>query len=136
VSHPPSELARILEATQIAVEQIDRTPFSVGGFNRLKQKIDEYIVQLVTESVRVSKAREADSISSSYVDHASRYLISGRGSKLSKLVGIFGGVLFGVGTTTVVRMILDNSYSTRGIIIAFACTVVGALTISLQATRD
>jgi len=136
VSQKTDELARILQATETSLKEIDQTPFSAKGFERLREKINEYIIQLVTESVKVTKAREADSISPSYVDHASKYLISGRGSKLYKLVGIIGGVLFGIGTTNVVRMILDNQYSTRGIIVSFACTVVGALTISLQVAKD
>jgi hypothetical protein len=58
---PISEtLKRLLESAHIETANINHNPFSQNGFNRLTERVDEYLVQLVTESVRVAKRHDSD----------------------------------------------------------------------------
>jgi hypothetical protein len=138
MSSPPllNELARTLQDAQVSLDQITRAPFSPEGFERLKYRINQYIAQLITEAIRVSKSRQSDCVSPTYVDHASQYLFTGKGPRLYKFIGIIGGALFGIGAAGVVTMIQANQYTTRGIVLNFSCAVLGALTISLQLSQD
>src|SRR2546421_5313768 len=69
-----SELERIIKTAGVELQHIHPGLFSAEGFQRLKDRINEYIGELTVESVKVAKRHQSDSVSPAYVDQASEHL--------------------------------------------------------------
>jgi hypothetical protein len=121
----PSELERIIRTAEVELRQIHPGLFSPEGFQRLTERINEYIGELTLESARVAKRHQSDSVSPAYVDQASEHLVSGKPARWQKVVGGIGGIILGVGLTTAGAMIQSAQYSTRGVIVTLVCIVLG-----------
>ena len=67
------ELEQIIELADRELKSVDHTPFSPKAFLRLKEKVSEYAVQLVTESVQRARRHQAENVSTSDVEQASQY---------------------------------------------------------------
>jgi len=76
--HAATELERIIKTAEVELRQIHPGLFSPEGFQRLTERINEYIGELTVESVKVAKRHQSDSVSPAYVDQASEHLTSGR----------------------------------------------------------
>src|SRR5438105_1283296 len=85
-------LKRIVEEAEHSLEELDPSPFSDRAFTRLKDKISEYTVQLIAESIKVSRRHQSESVSTTDVEQASRYLVSSTRHKILKHVGTVGGI--------------------------------------------
>jgi hypothetical protein len=130
------ELERVLRLAKIEFQQVDHTPFSPEAFQRLTERIDGYIGELVTESGRVARRHNSDSISPSYVDEASQHLISRRTAKWHRLIGAIGGTIFGMGLTSIITMTVANNYSIRSVIVSVVALVVGLIALTYHVWRD
>lgn len=64
------ELERIIKTAEVELRQIHPGLFSPEGFNRLTERINEFIGELTVESVKVAKRHKSDSVSPPYVDQA------------------------------------------------------------------
>src|SRR3989449_11754585 len=73
-----TELERIIKTAEVELRQIHPGLFSPEGFQRLTERINEYIGELTVESVKVAKRHQSDSVSPAYVDQASEHLTSGK----------------------------------------------------------
>src|SRR2546421_8245456 len=120
-----SELERIIKTAGVELQHIHQGLFSAEGFQRLKDRSNEYIGELTVESVKVAKRHQSDSVSPAYVDQASEHLVSGKPARWQKVLGGIGGMFLGVGFTAVVAMIQTAQYSTRGVVLSVVCIVVG-----------
>jgi hypothetical protein len=76
--HASNELERIIRTAEVELRQIHPGLFSSEGFNRLTERINEFIGELTVESVKVAKRHQSDSVSPAYVDQASEHLASGK----------------------------------------------------------
>ena len=85
-----SELERIIKTAGVELQHIHPGLFSAEGFQRLKDRIDEYIGELTVESVKVAKRHQSDSVSPAYVDQASEHLTSGKPARWQRVVGGIG----------------------------------------------
>lgn len=132
----PQELLRVIEEANRALENIGPTPFSEKAFTRLKEKISEYTAQLITESVKLSKRRHEESISTYVVELASQYLVSSSSHKVYRHIGTFGGLLFGAGMSNFLAMVTTTQFNTTGIILSFILTAIGAFLVALHMARD
>jgi hypothetical protein len=121
----PSELERIIETAELELRQIQPGLFSPEGFQRLTERINEFIGELTVESVKVAKRHQSDSVSPAYVDQASEHLASGEPARWHRVVGAFGGIVFGVGLAAAGSMIQSGQYSTRGFVLSIVCLVLG-----------
>lgn len=92
-----TELERIIKTADVELQQLRPGLFSPEGFQRLTERINQYIAELTIESVKVSKRQQSDSVSPAYVDQASEHLVSGKPARWQKLIGGMGGILLGVG---------------------------------------
>ena len=124
-SQGPTELERIIKTAEEELRQIHPGLFSPEGFQRLRERIDEFIGELTVESVKVAKRHQSDSVSPAYVDQASEHLTSGRPARWHRVVGGIGGILLGVGLTASGSMIQSGQYSTRGVVLSLVCIVAG-----------
>src|SRR6266850_8217180 len=107
-----TELERIIKTAEVELRKIHPGLFSPEGFQRLTERINEYIGELTVESVRVAKRHQSDSVSPAYVDQASEHLVSGKPARWQKVLGGIGGIVLGVGFAAVVSMIQSAQYST------------------------
>jgi hypothetical protein len=120
-----SELERIIKTAEVELRQIHPGLFSTEGFQRLTERINEFIGELTVESVRVAKRHQSDSVSPAYVDQASERLASGKPATWHRVVGSIGGIFFGVGLAIAGSMIQSGQYSTRGFVLSLVCIVFG-----------
>ena len=123
--HAATELERIIKAAEVELRQIHPGLFSPEGFQRLTERINQYIAELTVESIRVAKRHESDSVSPAYVDQASEHLVSGKVSAWQRVLGGIGGLVLGVGLTAVGAMIQGGQYSTRGVVFSVVCIIAG-----------
>jgi hypothetical protein len=120
-----SELERIIKTANVELRQIHPGLFSPEGFQRLTERISEFIGELTVESVKVAKRHQSDSVSPAYVDQASEHLASGKPARWQRVLGGIGGIVLGVGLTAAGSMIQSAQYSTRGFVLSVVCIVVG-----------
>ncbi len=120
-----TELERIIKTAEVELQQISPGLFSAEGFQRLTERINEFIGELTVESVKVAKRHQSDSVSPAYVDQASEHLVSGKPARWQRVLGGIGGIFLGVGLTAVVAMIQSAQYSTRGVVLSVVCIIVG-----------
>jgi histone H3/H4 len=133
---PTGDLERIINIAESQLQQIDHTPFSPKAFERLKEKVGEYAAQLVTESVRVARRRESDTVSTKNVEQASQYLVSSTGSKFYRNIGTLGGILLGAGLSTFLSMVAVGLFTTTAVLVALTLTVFGMFMVALQIAKD
>jgi hypothetical protein len=117
-SEGSNELERIIETAEVELRQINPGLFSPEGFQRLTERINEFIGELTVESVKVAKRHLSDSVSPAYVDQAREHLTWGRPARWRRVLGGFGGILLGVGLTAAGTMVQSGQYSTRGFVLS------------------
>lgn len=120
-----TELERIIKTAELELRQIHPGLFSPEGFQRLTERINEYIGELTVESVKVAKRHQSDSVSPAYVDQASEHLVSGKPAIWRRVLGGIGGIILGVGVAAVGSMIQAAQYSTRGVVLSIVCILIG-----------
>lgn len=103
----------------------------------LRQKITDYIGDLISESLRVSKRHKADIVSQNHIEQANEHLISKRRSKLSYLAGTLGGIFLGATVSNIFgMMVLNQTYTITGIIVTVSIGVIGSFLISFNLNND
>ena len=121
----PTELERIIKTAEEELRQIHPGLFSPEGFQRLTERINEFIGELTIESVKVAKRHQSDSVSPAYVDQAREHLTSGHPARWQRALGGIGGIILGVGLAAAGAMIQIGQYSTRGVVLSLVCIVFG-----------
>lgn len=133
---PRRELLQIVDLASQELENTEHTPFSPNAFNRLKEKIGEYTVSLITESTKVARRHQSESVSTSDVEHASSYLVSSTGRKMYRHMGTIGGILLGTAASNILAMITTQQFTLAGIIVTFVFTLLGAFMIAVHIVKD
>ena len=133
---PQTVLEKIIETANTELDRIDKTPFSDNAFARAKEKVVEYSVQLIVESIKNARRHQAEIVSTSDVKHASQYLVSSSSHKFYKHVGTFGGLFLGSAISTVLSMITTSQLSLSGIIVTFILTLVGGFMIAAHIVKE
>jgi histone H3/H4 len=135
-TRPSDELRQILDSADQELRNTEHTPFTPNAFERLKEKISEYTVQLIAESVKVARRRESETVSSSNVEQASQYLVSSTSHKVYRHLGTVGGILLGVAGSNFLSMITTNQYTLRGIAITVTFAVLGGALTAAHIVKD
>ncbi|HSS21492.1 MAG TPA: hypothetical protein VLL54_15560 [Pyrinomonadaceae bacterium] len=130
------DLQRLIKIAEEELSHTDPSPFSSSAFDRVKEKISEYTVELITESVKVARRHDSDSVSPSYVDRASEYLISQSGSKTYRHLGTIGGILLGAVGSNVLSMITTRQFTLGGIVVTVVLTLVGSFLVAVNMVKD
>lgn len=130
------DLQRLINIAEEELRNADPAPFSPSAFERIKQKIGEYIVALIRESVKVARRHDSDSVSPSYVDRASEYLVSHKANKTYRHLGMVGGILLGAVGSNLLSMITTRQYTLMGIVVTVLFTLVGSFLIAINITKD
>ncbi len=114
----------------------DSSPFSPPAFAALKAKISEYVVELVNESIKVSKRHVADTVSAAHVERAAEYLVSSTSRRFYRHLGTVGGILLGAALSNILAMTLTGQYTGGGTIVSIALGIAGAFMIALHIAKD
>lgn len=93
--------------------------FSPQAFSELKERVGEYVSDLVTESAKDAKRHQDDVVSKANVVRASEYLVSNSARRTSKIIGTIGGVFAGAGVSEFVTLAAGGHMPLVGTIIAF-----------------
>jgi hypothetical protein len=115
---------------------IDAQPFSPPAFETLKAKISEYLRDLLTESIKVSRRYNADTVSAAHVERAAEYLVSSMSRRLFRHVGTVGGILFGAALSNLLTMTLAGQFTSSGTLLSAALGFVGAFMVALHIAKD
>ncbi len=134
-NHESQVHAVIREADQ-QLNNMNSSPFSPQAFDALKNKIAQYVNELVNESVKVSKRHRADTISAAHVERASEYLVSSTAKRFFRHLGTVGGILLGASLSNMLAMTLSGQYTGGGTILSASLGIIGAFTIALHIARD
>ncbi|MBP7716107.1 MAG: hypothetical protein KA094_02315 [Methanoregulaceae archaeon] len=130
------KIEEIVRESDTVFQQIDPNPFSQQAFLKLKDNINQYISQLITESIKISERRKEDTVSSNDVDKASEYLISSNYRAGYRHLGTIGGLLLGTSLSTAASMTLTNEFTIVSILFALVAGITGGFLIALQITRE
>ena len=133
---PPLNLEKVIERVNAELKKADSTPFSGPAFEELKEQIEAYAVELITESVKKAKRHQAEGVSSSNVRHASQYLVSNTSHRLYRHAGAVGGLLFGAAFSNTLSIITTSHYGLNGLIITFVLTLLGSSLITVHMAKD
>jgi hypothetical protein len=114
----------------------DSSPFSPPAFAALKGKISEYVVELVNESIKVSKRHVADTVSAAHVERAAEYLVSSTSRRFYRHLGTVGGILLGAALSNILAMTLTAQYTGGGTIVSAALGIAGAFMIALHIAKE
>jgi histone H3/H4 len=133
---PQSDLQQIVDIAERELQGVQHTPFSMNAFIRLREKISEYVVLLITESTKVAQRHQSESVSTSDVERASQYLVSSTSHKIYRHIGTIGGILLGTAASNILAMITTQQYTLTGIIVTFILTLLGAFMIAVHIVKD
>lgn len=133
---PHEKLDHIIKAAQSELPDTSPDGFSPEGYERLRQRINEYVRQLTNESMKIAKRHQSDSISPAYVDRAAEYLVSAGFNRWQKLVEGLGSIILGLGLAAAGSMIQSTSFSTRGLTFCVVCILVGMPAFMFHLMKD
>ena len=135
-SIPQDNVHKAVQQAEKQLQDIDSTPFSPSAFTTLKAKIGQYVIDLVNESVKVSKRYRSDTVSSAHVERACEYLISSTSGRFFRHLGTVGGILLGAALSNILAMTLKGQYTGGGTIVSAAFGIIGAFMIALHIAKD
>ena len=130
------ELVQVIQTAESALESIDPSPFSPSAFAALKEKIAEYIVNLVTESIKISRRHQADTVSANHVQRATEYLVSVTSRRFFRHLGTVGGILLGASLSNILSMAGTGSYTSIGVVLSAGLGITGAFLIALHIGKE
>jgi hypothetical protein len=135
-SRQKRELLQIVEAAERELTNTEDTPFTENAFSSLKEKIAEYSVQLISESVKNSRRRQSEVVSTQNVELASQYLIPSTAYKIYGHLSTIGGIFLGVSVSTVAAMIDANATTVRSAVLTVVFTLIGGALVAAHIVRD
>jgi len=140
IPHDPAS-----DAVQVAFSQLSHlepSPFSPKAFEALKEKVADYVRNLVAESMKMAKRHDADTISPMYVEDANRLLISSAGRRWFRHLGTVGGVLLGAALSNLLAMTTTTTttttaqYSKAAILVTTGLGILGAFMVAIHIAKD
>ena len=136
---PRPSIEKTIQAAYVELQSVESHPFSAPAFAVLKDKISEHIVQLIMESVQVSKRHRADTVSAAHVEQASDDLASGVSRRFFRYVGAGGGILLGISLAPFLSVAASNQpaqYNIPGLVVSGVLAVLGTFMIAFHIARE
>jgi len=129
-------LQKVLDDAESELSSADPSPYSERAFSLLKEKIEEYASELVSESIKVSRRQRTDTVSAAHVQRASDFLIAGTGRRIFRHLGTLGGTLVGVSLSLLASMILSAEYRIGGVTASVTFGIIGGFLVALHIAKD
>src|SRR5579864_298744 len=136
---PRPSIEKTIQAAYVELQSVESHPFSPPAFSALKDKISEYIVQLIMESIQVSKRHRADTVSAAHVEQASDDLASGVSRRFFRYVGAGGGILLGISLAPFLSVSAANAapqFTIPGLVVSGAIGLLGTFMIAFHIARE
>ena len=133
---PQQNIQEIRQMADNAINQITQTTFSLSAFVILKDKIGEYIENLINESVKISRRHQSDTVSSAYVHRAAEYLVALTSRKFFRHIGTIGGIIAGASSSNILSMVGSNSFTSLGVLVSVVFLVAGVFMITLHIGKE
>jgi len=121
----------LYEFTNITNEQIE-SPFTPKSFLKLKEKINDYAINLIIESVKVTKLNKAEKVSDDYIERASNHLVAKSKNRISNFIGALGGICLGAAFSNYLSMAATSTTTSVGAILTGIFGICGGLLITYQ----
>lgn len=132
-----TEIEKIIKEVEFTTTNIASEPFTPQGFVKYKEKIGTYISALYIESQKTAKRHKVDNVSESHVETASSYLIKNRDSKISKLMGVLGGVFLGAAVSNILALtVLGQAFSITGLVVTIVLGILGSFMIGINMMKE
>lgn len=129
-------LQKILQEADAQLRDIEYSPFSSQAFSKLKEEIGKYIIQLISESIRISRHHQADIVSATHVEQASDRLVSSTGGRFFRHLGTIGGILLGASLSNMLSMTVIAQYSILSTLVSASLGIIGSFMIALHIAKD
>ena len=136
VPRPQYDFLEVIERLSRELQNTYSTPFSEAAFDRLKNQIGAYAVELINESVKKAKRHQAEGVSSSDVQQARQYLVASTSHRIYRHSGTFGGLLLGSAWSNILSMITTSQFGLAGVIVTFILTLIGTFLIAVHIVKD
>ena len=133
---PKQDISEIKQIVDNAINQIDQTTFSSSAFITLKDKIGEYIENLINESVKTSQRHQADTVSSKHVEHAAEYLVAITSRRFFRHLGTVGGIILGASLSNILSMVGNDSFTSLGVLVSIVFLIAGVFMITLHFGKE
>ncbi|HLK51097.1 MAG TPA: hypothetical protein VKT49_23305 [Bryobacteraceae bacterium] len=136
---PRPSIEKTIQAAYVELQSVESHPFSSAAFATLKDKISEYIVQLIMESIQVSKRHRADTVSAAHVEQATDDLAAGVSRRFFRYVGAGGGILLGTALAPFLSVAATNQpvqYNIPGMVVSGALALLGTFMIAFHIARE
>jgi histone H3/H4 len=130
------ELQHILDVAETELQNIAPTPFSENAFVILKERISEFIVELMVESIKVTRRHRSEQVAPADVEHAAQYLVASSTRKTFRHMGTVGGILLGAVGSNLLGMATTHQFTLTSIIVTFALTLIGAFLVAIHIAKD
>lgn len=141
----PESAGENLESSRLAVIQqaesnlsnLNPSPLTPGAFEALKDIVNDFISDLIDESLKVAKRHRSEVVSRSYVEHAGEYLIASKSRRMFRHMGTVGGILVGGALSNILAMAqAGNSLPLTGTLVSVGVGLVGTFLVAAQIVRD
>jgi hypothetical protein len=133
----PSAVASLQQAAR-DLQGTDPSPFTPNAYQRLTEIVNDFIKDLVGESLRIAKRHKSEVVSINYVQHAGEYLIASRARRLYRHMGTLGGVLLGGSLSNILAMVQagGNSLPLLGTLVSIGICLIGTFLVAIHFAKD
>jgi len=127
---------QIVKKAESQSNAIETSPFSSPAFDVLKEKISQFITELVNESIKISKRFRSDTISAAHVERACEYLLISSSRRIFRHIGTIGGILLGASISNILSMATAEKYTTWGTLLSVGFCVLGSFMIAIHIAKE
>lgn len=105
---------------------INPIPFTPKGFEKYKEEVSKYVINLHEESLRVSKTNKSDKIQEIEVETASARFKNIRKEREMKLFDSIAGIFLGISFTSIFNIYLNGlQYNGGSLVIILILGILG-----------
>ena len=137
----PREISSAVASLQQAARDLqgtDPSPFTPNAYQTLTEIVNDFIKDLVGESLRIAKRHKSEVVSINYVQHAGEHLIASRARRLFRHMGTLGGILLGGSLSNILAMAQagGNSLPLLGTLVSIGLCLIGTFLVAVHIAKD
>ncbi|HUS51062.1 MAG TPA: hypothetical protein VMZ91_12915 [Candidatus Paceibacterota bacterium] len=122
-----------IKEADLHLKSMDTTStFSNQGFQKFKKSVNEYICELLTESIKTSKRYSEKIVYPTHVEKARQKLYFQYKNKFKSVLNTIGGVIFGISATNFYLMSISNSFNSSGVSFSAILLFLGTFLIAYR----
>jgi hypothetical protein len=133
----PSAVASLQQAAR-DLQGTDPSPFTPNAYQTLTEIVNDFINDLVSESLRIAKRQKSEIVSINYVQNAGEYLIASRTRRLYRHLGTLGGVLLGGSLSNILAMVQagGNGLPILGTLVSIGICLIGTFLVAIHIAKE